>query len=179
MDWTIRCASLHQVSALEELITLSVHSLQSVHYSADQMNAALGPVFGVDRQLINDGTYFVAQQDGQIVGCGGWSKRKSLFGGDANHTFNDETFLDASRDAARVRAFFVHPSHARRGIGRAILIACENAIVDNGFSVAELVATLTGEALYLSCGYSEVERYCLPLTGGLRLPVVRMRKQLT
>jgi len=139
---------MDDVPALEGLIPLSVRTLQAAHYSPAQMEAALGPVFGVDRHLIADGTYFVAEQDGQIVGCGGWSRRKSLFGGDAARECSEDSLLDPVRDPARIRAFFVHPAWARRGIGRAILAACESAIVAARFPVAELVATLAGEPLY-------------------------------
>jgi GNAT superfamily N-acetyltransferase len=140
------------------------------------MEAALGPVFAVDRQLIRDGTYFVVEDGAQIVGCGGWSKRKSLYGGDGGRAGEDAA-LDPQRDPARVRAFFVHPTWARRGIGRSILIACERAIIEARFRSVEIVATLAGEPLYASFGYSVVERHDIPLPGGLRLPVVRMAKE--
>lgn len=168
---------MDDVPALENLIPLSVRSLQTAHYSPAQMEAALGPVFGVDRQLIEDGTYFVVEDAGRIVGCGGWSRRKAVFGGDRARIGADE-MIDPSRDAARIRAFFVHPDFARRGIGRAILAACEEAILRNGFHSAELVSTLAGEPLYAAFAYEVVERYEVPMSGGLKLPVVRMRKRL-
>ena len=163
--------------ALEELIPLSVRTLQAAHYSPAQMEAALGPVFGVDRQLIADGTYFVAEHEGQIIGGGGWSKRKAVFGGDSVRAGADE-LIDPAREPARIRAFFIHPDWARRGIGSAILAACESAIIAAGFPNAELVATLAGEPLYAAFAYGVVERYEVPLPGGLTLPVVKMRKQL-
>jgi GNAT superfamily N-acetyltransferase len=175
--WALRLARLDDVPALEALIPLSVRTLQAPYYSEAQMEAAQGAIFGVDRQLIADGTYFVAESDGAIVGCGGWSKRKSLFGGDAARGEQDP-LLDPACDPARVRAFFVHPEWTRRGIGKAILAACETAIVEARFPVAELVATLAGEPLYLAGGYAEVERYEIPMSGGLTLPVVRMKKRL-
>ena len=177
MSFTLRPARMDDVPALEELIPLAVRSLQAGHYSPAQMDAALGPVFGVDRQLIADGTYFVAEQGGSIVGCGGWSKRSAVFGGDRARTGAD-ALMDPARDPARIRAFFVHPVCARRGIGRAILEACEAAMVEAGFHVAELVATLTGEPLYAAFAYQVTERYEVALPGGLTLPVVRMRKRL-
>src|SRR3954465_3721555 len=122
--WPLRLARETDVSALEALIPASVRALQASYYSSAQMEAALGPVFGVDRQLIRDGTYFVAECDGLIAGCGGWSKRRSLYGGDGGRE-GEDVLLDPQHDAARVRAFFVHPSWARRGIGRAIMVACE------------------------------------------------------
>ena len=175
---TLRIAREQDIPSLEVLIPLSVRSLQAPFYSLAQMEAALGPVFGVDRQLIRDGTYFVVEHGPQIVGCGGWSKRKSLFGGDAARAINDEE-IDPDRDPARIRAFFVHPDWARRGVGRSILVACERAILDGRFRTIELVATLAGEPLYAACGYTVVERYEIPLAGGLSLPVVRMRKPIS
>jgi GNAT superfamily N-acetyltransferase len=166
---------MDDVRALEVLIPLSVRSLQAPYYSAAQMEAALGPVFGVDRQIISDGTYFAVEHSGQVVGCGGWSRRRAVFGGDRARV-GEDTALDPARDSARIRAFFVHPDWARRGISRAILTACERAICGAGFRDAVLVATLAGEPLYASCGYNVAERYEVPLSGGLTLPVVRMFK---
>src|SRR5215207_7338121 len=140
-DWTPRLAQEADIPALEQLIPLSVRALQAGHYSPAQMDAALGPVFGVDRQLIRDGTFFVVEQDGAIVGCGGWSKRRSLFGGDKGRLAPDPA-LDPLKDPARVRAFFVHPACARRGIGGSILAACERDIRVAGFHTVDLVATL-------------------------------------
>jgi GNAT superfamily N-acetyltransferase len=168
---------MDDVPALEELIPLSVRALQAEHYSPAQMEAALGPIFGVDRQLIADGTYYVVEEAERIVGCGGWSRRKAVFGGDRARTGADE-LIDPSRDAARIRAFFVHPDFARCGIGRAILAACESAIIAANFSNAELVATLAGEPLYAAFAYGAVERYEVPMSGGLKLPVVRMKRRL-
>ena len=130
----------------------------------------------LDRQLIRDGTYFVVERYGQIVGCGGWSKRKTLFGGHAIKTGTDIE-LDSKRDSARIRAFFVHPAWARCGIGGAILQRCEKAIQLAGFRSVELVATLTGVPFYGACSYSQGERFEVPLANGLTLPVVRMVKQ--
>lgn len=177
MSFTLRLAVMDDVPELEALIPLSVRVLQAPKYSTAQLEAALGPVFGVDRQLISDGTYFVAEHDGVIAGCGGWSKRKSLFGSDAARATEDE-LLDPASDAARIRAFFVHPDWTRRGIGKAMVGACESAIIAAGFPKADLVATLAGEPLYLACGYEEIERYEVPLSGSLTLPVVRMTKRL-
>ena len=138
------------------------------------MEAALGPVFGVGCQLIRDGTYFVVEHSGHMVGCGGWSRR-AVFGGDRARPVEDAS-LDPACEPARIRAFFVHPEWARRGIGRSILAACEAAIRAAGFRAAVLVATLTGEPLYASFGYTVAERYEIPLSGGLMLPAVRMLK---
>jgi N-acetylglutamate synthase-like GNAT family acetyltransferase len=176
-QWVLRLARLEDVPALEELIPLSVRELQAAHYSPAQMEAALGPVFGVDRQLITDSTFFVAEQEGRIIGCGGWSRRRAVFGGDRARGGMDG-LIDPATEPARIRAFFIHPSWARRGIGRAILAACESAIRAAGFRDAELVATLTGEPLYAAAAFAVVERYDVPLASGLKLPVVKMRKQL-
>lgn len=178
MNWSPRLAREDDIPALEQLIPLSVRSLQAAHYSAAQMEAALGPVFGVDRQLIRDGTYFVVEQGVEIVGCGGWSKRNSLFGSDDGRVAPDAE-LNPAHDAARVRAFFVHPAWARRGIGRSILLACERAIHDARFRSIDLVATLAGEPLYAACGYTVVQRYEIAMNGGLALPAVRMTKRLS
>ena len=175
--WPLRLASDNDVPALETLIPISVRALQAAHYSPAQMDVALGPVFGVDRQLIRDGTYYVAEPDGAIAGCGGWSKRRSLYGGDRARRAEDP-LLDPAHDAARVRAFFVHPAWARRGIGRSIMIACEQAIAAAGFRTIDLVATLAGEPLYASFGYAVVERHDIAMAGGLSLPVVRMTRSL-
>lgn len=175
-SFSIRLAREDDIQTLEVLIPLSVRSLQAPFYSPAQMEAALGPVFGVDRQLIADGTYFIAEHAGQIVGCGGWSRRRSVFGGDRARAAEDAV-LDPAHDPARIRAFFVHPDWARRGIGRSILSACEAAICAAGFRDAVLVATLAGEPLYASFGYSVAERYEAPLSASLTLPVVRMVKR--
>lgn len=177
-DFSIRLATAADIPALERLIPLSVRELQAAHYLPAQMEAAIGPVFGVDRQLISDGTYFVAESSqGVVVGCGGWSRRLAVYGGDRARSGQD-AMLDPVCDPARIRAFFVHPDWARRGIGRSILTRCESAIRDAGFRRAVLVATLTGEKLYAPFGYGVEERYEVPLRDGLTLPVVRMSKTL-
>jgi N-acetylglutamate synthase-like GNAT family acetyltransferase len=177
MTWSPRQALEKDIPVLEELIPLSVRTLQVPYYSKAQMEAAIGPVFNVDYQLIRDGTYFVVEDDGQIVACGGWSKRKKLSGCDGEEAGLDE-LLDPARDAARIRAFFVHPAWARLGIGLSILKACEHAAIEAGFQKAELVVTLAGELLYASHGYAVIKRYESPMSGGLNLPVVYMAKTL-
>ncbi|MGO9255171.1 MAG: GNAT family N-acetyltransferase [Bryobacteraceae bacterium] len=177
MHWFIRLAALDDIPALEALIPLSVRKLQAETYSIAQIEAALGTVFGVDTQLILDGSYYVAQTGSAIVGCGGWSRRKTLFGGD-HAPAKDDRFLDPAREPARVRAFFVHPAWARRGIGRAILAECEAAAAGMGFRTLELAATLAGVPLYAAGGFTAVESISVGLANGLILPVVRMRKSL-
>lgn len=177
MDWALRFAGADDIPALESLIEHSVRTLQAGWYSTAQMDGALGSVFGVDRQLIRDQTYFLAARGSAIIACGGWSKRASLFGSDAARAAED-ALLDPLHDAARIRAFFVHPEHARQGLGRAILFACEDAIRAARFRSIELVATLPGEPFYLAFDYAAGERYEVPLVNGLSLPVVRMSKNL-
>jgi GNAT superfamily N-acetyltransferase len=177
MNRSLRLACDSDIPALEALIEHSVRELQASDYSAAQMDGALGSVFGVDRQLISDQTYFVVEEDGAIIACGGWSKRTSLFGSDAARAAED-TPLDPLQDAARIRAFFVHPEHARRGLGRAILLACESAIRAARFRSIQLVATLPGVPFYRAFDYLTDERYEVSLANGLSLPVVRMSKNL-
>ncbi len=171
----LRLATLADVPALDLLIPASARALQLGDYSSRQIEGAIGTVFGVDTQLIKDQTYFVAETNEGIVGCGGWSRRKTLFGGDRGKT-GDDLRLDPASDAARLRAFFVHPACARQGIGRAILQACEVAAAAAGFSRIEIVATLTGEFLYAQFNYQAVERFDLLLSNGEKMPVVRMAR---
>ena len=175
-EWSLRLARETDIPTLEKLIPLSSRGLRASFYSAAQIEGALGSVFGVDRQLIRDGTYFVVETDRELIGCGGWSKRKTLFGSD-HQTGRDDAELDPTRDPARIRAFFIHPAWARRGVGRAILKACEKAIRGAGFRSIELAATLPGVPFYSACNYSTGERYDVPL-GDLSLSVVRMSKDL-
>lgn len=174
---TLRLARRDDAPAIAHLITRSVRGLQGEDYTAAQMDGALGVVFGVDTRLIDDGGYFLVELGGELVGCGGWSWRQTLFGGDAVPG-KDDARLDPATDPARVRAFFVAPEHARRGIGSLILDACEAAARQHGFQALELVATLTGVKLYARRGFEAVERYAVPLPNGAELPVVRMRRAI-
>jgi N-acetylglutamate synthase-like GNAT family acetyltransferase len=173
----VRLATLEDAPEIEALIAQSVHGLQASDYALEQREGALGTVFGVDRQLIRDGTYFVVEAERKIVGCGGWSRRATLFGGDNIADKNDAS-LDPTKDAARVRAFFVHPDWARRGIGSRILEACEAAAAEQDFRRLELVATLTGEPLYRARGFIATARYDVALPNGATLPVVAMMKTM-
>ena len=173
---TLRLATMDDAAALEALIAESVHGLQAGDYTAAQRDAALGTVLGLDRTLIGDGTYFVVEAEGRIVACGGWSRRRTLFGADGVPG-KDDAWLDPATDPARIRAFFVHPQWARRGLGTRILEACEGAARAAGFRRLELAATLTGIAFYRVHGYREGERIEVPLRGGENLPVVRMTKE--
>ena len=134
-------------------------------------------MFGVDTQLVADGTYFVAHDGGRLAGCGGWSRRNTLFGGDHSADRND-ALLDPKTDAARVRAMYTSPPFARRGVGRLVLSLCEQAAASEGFSRTELAATLAGEPLYRACGYQEIERLEAPTSRGIPIPLIRMGKAL-
>jgi GNAT superfamily N-acetyltransferase len=176
----IRSAIAADIPAIEQLIVQSVRGLQAQDYSPAQREGALGTVFGVDSRLIADRTYLVVEAlstDGKttLAGCGGWSKRKTLFGGDHGSGREDD-LLDPLRDSAKIRAFFVHPDWARRGIATRILTACENAAGQAGFRSFELGATLTGERLYRARGYEAIDRIEVPLVNGASLPIVRMWK---
>jgi len=208
MSIHIRVATPQDVAVLQELIDASVRELQVADYTAAQIDGALRTVFGVDSQLIADGTYLVAEAsegedsggaDGvvgasdygstgltltqpgvavlpRIAGCGGWSKRKTLYGGD-RWTGREDSLLDPEHDAARIRAFFVHPAWVRRGVGTLILDACEAAARVAGFRRYEMGATLTGAKLFAVKGYVEVRRIAVPLDNGESLPVIHMEKR--
>ncbi len=178
VELRIRTATTADIPALDGLIAASVRGLQAGDYSSAQLDAALGSVFGVDRQLIADETYFIAERDGRLLGCGGWSRRRTLFGADAVAD-RDDSVLTPGVDAARIRAFFVHPDAARQGVGAAILNACETAAADAGFTSLELGATLTGLPFYRRYGYEAVERRDAPLPGGDSLAIVAMRKVIS
>jgi GNAT superfamily N-acetyltransferase len=163
------------------LIEKSVRVLQRGDYSPEQLEGALASVYGVDTRLIEDGTYYVAEDetaDGTLlIACGGWSKRKTLYGGD-QLAGREDTLLTPATDAAKIRAFFVHPGWIRRGIGSRILQCCEEAGRAAGFRRFEMGATLTGVPLYAARGYIEVGRIDVPLENGSFLKVVRMEKTI-
>jgi len=186
----LRLAVPEDVPVLRKLIDASVRGLQTQDYTPAQIEGALKTVFGVDSQLIADGTYIVAQagptaiertgaQHAQlelmIVGCGGWSKRKTLYGSD-HWTGREDALLDPLRDAAKIRAFFIHPDWARRGVGSMILQACEDAARSAGFIRYEMGATLTGAKLFGAKGYVAVKPISIPLSNGESLPVIHMEK---
>lgn len=163
--------------AITQLIAESARHLSREHYSDQQIETAIATVFGVDTDLIDDGTYLVAQIDGELVGCGGWSKRKTLYGGD-QFTSRDTAYLDPATEPAKIRAFFIHPDHARKGIARAILAQCETEARAAGFRALELMATLPGIEFYKSVGFVETGDFDLQLTERVKLELVPMRKEL-
>jgi GNAT superfamily N-acetyltransferase len=177
VTFTLRKATLDDRPALTALIAASARGLSRGDYTDAQVEAALGAAFGVDSDLIADGTYFVAESQERIVGCGGWSLRRTLFGGDAQPGRQAE-LLDPTRDSARIRAFFVHPENARTGIGRAILERCEEEARAHGFRSAELLATLPGERFYRALGYTGDKRAEHRLSDDVTIEFVPMRKAL-
>jgi len=178
MDYAIRKAVLADRAAIAQLIKDSARSLSRADYSDAQIEGAIATVFGVDTNLIVDGTYFVAESAGTLIGCGGWSKRKTLFGGDHWAT-RDASGLDPKTEPAKIRAFFIHPDHARKGVARAILTACENEAKAAGFQSLELMSTLPGIKLYRACGYKGEDRIELEVDDGVTIGLVPMRKELS
>jgi GNAT superfamily N-acetyltransferase len=177
-----RLAVAADAPRLAGLIEASVRGLQAGDYSASQIDQALGTWLGLDTQLVADATYFAVEpvdnpagDPATLVGCGGWSRRKTPYGSD-HRPGRDDSFLDPRTDAAKIRAFFVHPAWARQGIGSRILELCEEAARAEGFTRFEMGATLTGIPLYRHHGYVEQERVELPLANGETLPIVRMTK---
>lgn len=176
VDYTLRLATLDDVPAIRELIGRSIHGLGATDYTRAQIEAALQGAFGVDTALIRDGTLLVAETRArEVVACGGWGRRRTLFGSDARAE-RDETLLDPKSDPAKIRAFFVDPAHARHGIGRALLTRCEADALRAGFSSFETMATLPGMRLYGQCGYVAQPAIDYPLPGGLTIRFVPMRK---
>jgi len=171
----IRLATFQDIPELKRLLDLSVRGLSKEHYTSSQIESALKYIFGIDTQLIRDGTYYIVETDGVITGCGGWSMRNTLYGGD-QHKELEDPLLDPKTDAARIRAFFVHPDYARRGIGRQIMELCEIKAKEHGFSTIELGATLPGVPLYKAMGFLEIRNIVEPLSDGEKLELVRMRK---
>ena len=177
MQYSIRKANLDDCTNIEKLIALSARELSAQDYTQEQIEGALEGAFGLDTQLIKDGTYFVAEANGITIGCGGWSKRKTLFGGDKQET-RDSSELNPKTDPAKIRAFFVHPEWARKGIGRAILARCESEAILFGFRSLELMATLPGERLYSACGFVGSQRVQYELPSGIITEFLPMKKVL-
>ena len=170
-----RLARAADLPALESLMNLAIGELLKPFLNAAEI-ASSRAIMGLDTQLIRDGTYFVVEENGALAGCGGWSRRATMYGGDVSPG-RDPALLDPARDAARVRAMYTHPAFVRRGVGRLILAECEKAARAEGFTRAELVATMAGMPLYLACGYQPVERFT-DNRGGAAVPLARMTKTL-
>jgi GNAT superfamily N-acetyltransferase len=177
MSVTLRRAARADVPQLAALIERSAHGLSAADYTQLQIAGALRGAFGVDTQLVDDGTYFVAEEDGVVAGCGGWSFRATLFGSDTR-TDRDASMLDPHTHAAKIRAFFVEPAHARRGVGSLLLERCESEARERGFSRIELMATLPGVRLYAARGYVGTQRVSYDLGNGEHIDFVPMSKAL-
>lgn len=177
MIFSLRKATMQDVPVLGTLIAESARGLAREDYTTEQIEAALGSAWGIDTELIHDGSYYVAEVGKEIVGCGGWSRRKTLFGGDKQAGRQSE-ILNPHLDAARIRAFFIHPDWARKGIGLSILQKCEEEAMVYGFRRCELMATLPGHRLYRSLGYSGDERVTYQLGNGVNIDFIPMKKNL-
>jgi GNAT superfamily N-acetyltransferase len=174
---TLRLATLDDVPMLRDLIALSAERLSVGHYTAAQVAGALEGTFGVDTQLIADGTYYVIDAPDGPAAAGGWSVRRTLYGGD-QMKHGEDPLLDPAAEPARIRAFFVHPDFTRRGIGSTILRACMDAARAAGFRRVTLASTLPGVPFYRALGFAEHERFDIPLPDGLTLPVIRMERDV-
>ena len=173
----LRVATGDDVAAIRALTDASVRALSARYYSEEQIASSLRWVFGPDTQLIADGTYYVIEAQGEIVAAGGWSRRATLYGGDQLKDASD-SLVDPERDAARIRAFFVHPDWARRGLARRLYGVCASSALAAGFKELELVSTLPGEPLYRALGFAAVEERVHVMPDGVGLPVIRMRREL-
>ena len=171
----LRLANYSDIPRIEALIEASVRGLNSKDYTEAQVRSALDHVFGVDTQLIEDQTYYVIEENGQIVATGGWSKRSTLYGGNQMKGEADN-LLDPASDSARIRAFFVHPQQVRRGFGSRLMQICENAAWNEGFSTLKLVATVTGEPLYKQHGFVAIGYVIVNMPDGEVLPCTLMEK---
>lgn len=175
MDLTSRLARREDLPALMEVVSAAIEQLQRSFLDPDQI-ASSHAIMGIDTQLIDDGTYFVVESGGRIAGCGGWSRRATLYGGD-HSAGRDAARLDPATQPARVRAMYTHPDFARRGVGRLVLALCESAASAEGFTALELMSTLAGRPLYESAGFVPVE-HTQDASGGAPVPLVKMRKDL-
>lgn len=175
--FTHRLATEDDIPAIRALMDLAI---------AEHLKAFLDPaqvelsksIMGLDTQLIADRTYFLMEEEGRLAGCGGWSRRATLYGGDHSTSQRNAALLDMAKDAARIRAMYTHPDFARRGVGRLILVICENAARDAGFRSVELMATMSGEPLYRACGYRDIQRIIAASKHGIDVPGLRMGKAL-
>jgi GNAT superfamily N-acetyltransferase len=174
---THRLATLEDLDALREVMRRSIAALQTDFLTPEQVRVSHS-VMGLDTQLIKDGTYFVVERDGRIAGCGGWSWRSTLYGGDDSMVSREPEALDPATDAARVRAMYTDPDFARQGVGRTVIRLCEDAARNAGFKRATMMATMAGVPLYEACGYVQVEPVLSAPVDGIRVPLVRMEKPL-
>ena len=176
-EYRLRPATMDDIPALRDLIRISAHALSQGDYSPEQVEKALQGVFGVDTQLLKDQTYFVIEKDDALAACGGWSYRTTLFGSDHRRE-RDPSPLDPAKDAAKIRAFFVHPDHARQGLGSRLLDHCEQCAKDRGFVRLEMGATVPGERMYARRGYRAIREEDYPMGDGLTLKIITMGKDV-
>jgi GNAT superfamily N-acetyltransferase len=177
MTFTHRLAQIEDLPALKSLMTRSIERLQDGFLTPEQVQAS-HQVMGLDSQLVKDQTYFMIECGGRVVGCGGWSWRATLFGGDDSIVAREPLPLDPATQAAKIRAMYVDPDFARRGIGSLVMKLCESAARDAGFTKAEMMATLAGVPLYRICGYTDIEPVEAATRDGVVVPLVRMGKVL-
>jgi GNAT superfamily N-acetyltransferase len=175
--FTHRTATLDDLDALREVMRRSIATLQTGFLTPEQVRVS-HTVMGLDTQLVKDGTYFVVESGGRIAGCGGWSWRSTLYGGDDSMVSREPESLDPATDAARIRAMYTDPDFARQGVGRLVIRLCEEAAMRAGFRRATMMATMAGVPLYKACGYVEAEPVLSAPVDGIRVPLVRMEKQL-
>ena len=175
--FTHRIASLDDLDALREVMRRSIAALQTGFLTPEQVRVSHS-VMGLDTQLVRDGTYFVVEAGGRIAGCGGWSWRSTLYGGDDSMVSREPEALDPAKDAARIRAMYTDPDFARQGVGRLVIDLCEGAAKRAGFRRATMMATMAGVPLYEACGYVQVEPVLSAPVDGIRVPLVRMEKEL-
>lgn len=173
--FTIRPARAAEIPALNALIALSADALSRADYTQEEIDGAIRYVFGVDSELVDDGTYFVVEEAGEFIACGGWSRRRTVFGGD-HYAGREAGYADPASEPAKIRAFFVHPNHARKGVGKALLAHCESEAKRHGFSHAELMSTLPGVKLYQVAGYQPTGENNHALPNGVMLKFVPMHK---
>ncbi|STX28564.1 N-acetylglutamate synthase [Legionella beliardensis] len=174
----IRLAQFNDLNSLNHLIQLSARELSRKDYSVEEINSAIEYVFGVDTELVLDQTYYVLEKDNQLVGCGGWSKRKTLFGGNQFKAREDAAYLNPLQEAAKIRAFFIHPQFARQGLGSILLQHCEYEATQQSFMSFEMMATLPGVKLYRAAGYQWVKDIFITLPNGIEVRFVKMSKSL-
>lgn len=172
---THRLARRADLDELRDLMDAAISELQKPFLEPSQIESSRA-IMGLDTQLIDDGTYFIVEADGDLAGCGGWSRRATLYGGDQSPG-RDASLLDPAKDAARIRAMYTHPQHVRKGVGRLVLLLCEEAARSEGFVKAELMSTMAGEPFYRAFGYEPCERLTDD-SGGVAVPLLRMSKAL-
>ncbi|MCB2112336.1 MAG: GNAT family N-acetyltransferase [Parvularculaceae bacterium] len=177
MTLSIRVASEADIPAIKTLMAAAIEELQKGFLTPDEIEASKD-IMGLDTQIIADRTYFIVEDGTEVVGCGGWSRRKTLFGGD-HSSGRDAAPLDPETDAAKIRAMYTHPAHVRRGVGRLVLATCEKAAAREGFKRAEMGATLAGAPLYEACGYRKTESFNSPTRSGVEVPMYRMEKSIS